>query len=140
MPLAHGLVVKYQAQFNEVVSAVMKVNEASNVYLEVINSKPRIAVFVGEKFFFRAENYLSVTSIAFDMENGTTILKIISTAGRDSSIFGLFSDFGSSRDYCFQVADSISQILGIKYEVVCDIDYLDANRSKEMQLPFSSSN
>jgi hypothetical protein len=41
MPLAHGLVVKYQAQFNEVVSAVMKVNEASNVYLEVINSKPK---------------------------------------------------------------------------------------------------
>jgi len=138
MPLAHGLVVKYQAQFNEVVSAIMKVNEASNVYLEVINSKPRIAVFIGEKFFFRAKDYLSATSIAFDMENGTTILKIISTAGR-SSIFG-FSDLGSSRDYCFQVADSVSQILRIKYEVVCDIDYLDTNRSKKMQLPLSSSN
>jgi hypothetical protein len=64
--LAHGAAVKVYASFSAVVEALKSCDICSNVYVEVLDSSPRVAVAVGEKYFFRVDNYLVVTVIAID--------------------------------------------------------------------------
>jgi hypothetical protein len=52
--------------FLSVVEALRGCGACSNVYLKVIVSSPRVAVAVGEKYFFRIDNYLAITVIAID--------------------------------------------------------------------------
>jgi hypothetical protein len=52
--------------FLSIVEALRGCDVCSNVYLKVIESSPRVAVAVGEKHFFRIDNYLALTVIAID--------------------------------------------------------------------------
>jgi len=129
MVLAHGLVVRFQEYFDKVVKALENIDIASNVYIEIFATSPRIAVAIGEKYFFRAENYLAATTLL--IENGdTTIVKIITAGGRRGPL-DLF-DWGSARDYAYIIADELSKALGKKYEVIKNIDYLDKSKSSLM--------
>jgi len=60
--LAHGVLALFNASFDSVVEVLKRISIASNVFLEVLNCKPRVALAVGEKYFFRAKNYLSATT------------------------------------------------------------------------------
>jgi len=129
MVLAHGLVVKFREYFDKVVKALENIDIASNVYIEIFATSPRIALAIGEKYFFRAENYLATTTLL--IENGdTTIVKIITAGGR-RGLLDLF-DWGSARDYAYIIADELSKALGKKYEVIMNIDYLDKSKSSLM--------
>jgi hypothetical protein len=78
VPLAHGVAVRVYAGFQSVVEAVKRCDICSNVYVEVVDSTPRVAVAVGEKYFFRVDNYLAVTAVAIDRDNHV-VLKAIAT-------------------------------------------------------------
>jgi hypothetical protein len=52
--------------FLSIVEALRGCDVCSNVYLKVIESSPRVVVAVGEKYFFRIDNYLALTVIAID--------------------------------------------------------------------------
>jgi hypothetical protein len=81
MPLAHGVAVRVYAGFQSVTEAVKWCDICSNVYVEVVDSTPRVAVAVGEKYFFRVDNYLAVTVVAID-RGDHVVLKVIATGGR----------------------------------------------------------
>ncbi len=62
--LAYGIAVRLEAPFDKVVEALRTVEKASNIYWEIINrGGSHVAVFVGEKYFFRAKNSLALTTI-----------------------------------------------------------------------------
>ena len=60
--------------------ALRACNACSNVYVEVLDSSPKIAAAVGEKHFFRVDNYLAVTVIAID-RGDHVVLNAIATGG-----------------------------------------------------------
>jgi hypothetical protein len=64
--LAHDVAVRVYTSFSAVVEAVRRCDIYSNVCIEVLGSSPRVAVAVGEKYFFRIDNYLAITVIAID--------------------------------------------------------------------------
>jgi hypothetical protein len=64
--LAHGVAVRVYTSFSAVVEAVKRCGICSNVYIEILGSSSRVAVAVGEKYFFRIDNYLALTVIAID--------------------------------------------------------------------------
>jgi hypothetical protein len=66
--LAHGVAVRVytSSKFSAVVEVAKGCDIYSNVYIEVLGSSPRVAVAVGEKYFFRIDNYLAITVIAID--------------------------------------------------------------------------
>jgi len=49
--LVHGVAVRVYTSFSAVVEAVKRCDICSNVYVEVLDSSPRVAVAVGEKYF-----------------------------------------------------------------------------------------
>lgn len=132
MVLAHGLAVRFRERFDKVVEALNDVDDASNVYLEVLDTSPRVAVAIGEKFFFRASNYASVSVIVIE-DGDSTIVKTVSSGSREKP-FDLF-DLGTSKDYTYLVVEDISTRLGKDFEVIAEIEYLDRSKSELLHTP-----
>jgi len=129
MVLAHGLIVRFQEYFDNVIKALEHIDIASNVYIEIFTTSPRIALAIGEKYFFRAGNYLAATTLLIE-DGDTTIVKVITTGGRKGLLD--LSDMGSARDYAYIIVDELSKALGKKYEIIRNIDYLDKSKSNLM--------
>ncbi|HDD25527.1 MAG TPA: hypothetical protein ENF75_00355 [Acidilobales archaeon] len=128
--LAHGVVVKFSADFDKVIEAFKYVPEAFNVYSEVFSTKPRIAVFVGEQYYIRAGSSLLVTSIA--IESGKeTVVKVI-TGGGKAGLLDI-SDWGASRDYVWKIIQWLSQVLKLKPKLITEVDYLDISKAHLMR-------
>ncbi len=126
MVLAHGIAVRFREKFDRVFEALTSIDEASNVYVETLDTEPKTALAVGEKYFFRAENYLTVTVLL--LENGdSTIVKAIASGSR-AGLFDVF-DLGACKDYTHIVVNEISRILGKDFEVIGEVDYLDRSKS-----------
>ena len=130
MPLAHGVAIRVYAGFQSVTEAVKRCDICSNVYVEVVDSTPRVAVAVGEKYFFRVGNYLAVTVVAID-RGDHVVLKVIATGGRRG--FLSFFDYGASRDYALEVIDTACRALKAKCEVVAEVNYLEQPKSSQLR-------
>jgi hypothetical protein len=128
--LAHGVAVRVYTSFLAVVEAVKRCDICSNVYIEVVDSLPRIAVAVGEKYFFRAGNYLAVTVIAID-RGDHVVLKAVATGGRKGLLS--FFDYGASRDYVAEVVNSVCRALETKCEAVAEVSYLEQSKSSQLK-------
>jgi hypothetical protein len=128
--LAHGAAVKVYASFSAVVEALKSCDICSNVYVEVLDSSPRVAVAVGEKYFFRVDNYLAVTVIAID-KGDYVVLKAVATGGRKGLLS--FFDYGASRDYVAEVVNSVCRALKTKCEVVAEVSYLEQSKSSQLK-------
>jgi len=128
--LTHGAVVKFTTDFDKVIEALKYIPEASNVYSEVFNTKPRIAIFVGEQYYLRAGSSLLVTTIVIESSK-ETVVKIIAGGGK----VGLLdiSDWGASRDYVWKVIQWVSQVLKLKPKLITEVDYLDINKAHLMR-------
>jgi hypothetical protein len=126
MTLAHGIAVKVYANFSNVVDALKTCSACSNVYVEVLDSSPRVAVAVDEKYFFRVDNYLAVTIIAID-RGDHVVLKAVATGGRKGLVS--FFDYGASRDYALEAVNTVCRALGARCEVVAEVSYLDQSKS-----------
>lgn len=129
MVLAHGVLARFKAPFSEVVKALNDVKIASGVYLEIVETNPKVAIAVGEKYFFRSGNYSAVTSIALEDGDGT-LIKVLATASRSSFWWPL--DYGASRDYVYEVLDDLAQYLKITYEIVNEVHYLEKKNSSKL--------
>jgi len=130
MPLAHGVAVRVYAGFQSVTEAVKWCDICSNVYVEVVDSTPRVAVAVGEKYFFRVDNYLAVTVVAID-RGDHVVLKVIATGGRRGLLS--FFDYGASRDYAVEVVDTVCRALKAKCEVVAEVNHLEQPKSSQLR-------
>jgi len=126
VPLAHGIAVRVYASFLATVEAVEKCDICSNVYIEVIDSSPRIAIAVGEKYFFRVGNRLAVTVLVID-RGDHVVLKAIATAGRKGLIS--FFDYRASKTYTAKVVESVCRALEAKCEVVAEVSHLERFKS-----------
>jgi len=89
--LAHGVAVRVYTSFSAVVEAVKGCDIYSNVYIEVVDSSPKIAVAVGEKYFFSVDNYLAVTVIAID-GGDYVVLKAVATGVEKGSYHSLTTE------------------------------------------------
>mgnify|MGYP001772563771 CR=1 FL=1 len=130
--LAHGVVARFNVPFELVVEAVKSIGEASNVYWEVLSSNPRIALFVGEKYFFRTDNSLAATTIVIDRKE-YTLVKVVATGGSGRGLNALF-DFGASRAYARIVLDKIARRTNAKPEVIAEVDYLDSESAQKLHV------
>jgi len=129
MVLAHGVTAKIPIGFDRVVEVLKTIDIASNVYYEVLDTEPRIAVFVGEKYFLRAGNYLSAVTIVVESPSAT-ILRIIASGGRES--FLDFFDWGSAKSYARKVLETIARKLGVEPVEVVEVNYLERKKSSRL--------
>lgn len=106
------------------------VPEASNVFFEVMDSEPRIAVAIGEKYFLRAGNSLAATTLVMEIDEGT-LVKVIASGGRESFLIPF--DWGSSKDYARSILDALSNGLRADYRVVSEVDYLEQEKSEALR-------
>jgi hypothetical protein len=131
MTLAHGVAIRVYASFSSVVDALRSCEICSNVYVEVFDTSPRIAVAVGEKYFFRVDNYLAVNIIAVD-RGDHVVLKAVATGGRKGLLS--FLDYGASRDYALEAVNTICRALNARCEVVAEVSYLDQGKSHQLRI------
>ncbi len=129
MALAHGLVARLHAPFDTAYAALQEVDIASNIYHEALPTEPRAAVAVGEKYFIRAGNSLSATTILVD-EGAATLVKIVATGAREG--FLDFFDLGSSRDYTHLVLSRLAERAGADYEVIVEASRLDSSKARAL--------
>jgi len=128
--LAHGVAVRVYTSFSAVVEAVKGCDIYSSVYIEVVDSSPKIAVAVGEKYFFRVDNYLAITVIAIDRSD-YVVLKTVATGGRKGLLS--FLDYEASRDCAVEVVDSVCRALKAKCEAVAEVSYLEQLKSSQLK-------
>lgn len=132
MVLAHGVVVRFRCGFDRVVEALRSISIASKVYLEVFDTRPRVAVAVGEKYFFRAGNSLAATTIVVERGPGEVIVKVIATGAR-SGVFDFF-DMGSSEDYTYLILYELAKRLGTGYDILAEVSRLDLSKSHKLHV------
>jgi len=134
MVLAHGVLALFNVSFDSVVEVLKGTSIASNVFLEVLNCKPRVAFAVGEKYFFRAKNYLSATTVVFEVDEGV-LVKVIASGGREGLLD--FFDMGSSKDYAHLILGALSAGLKSDYKIISEVDYLDQSSSEALKFSVS---
>ena len=127
--LAHAVKCRFPIGFDGVVRAVLDIGSASNIYYEHLPVKPRVFVAIGEKYYIRAGNALIATTIVIERP-GYTEVKVV-TGGGKKGLLDLF-DLGSSKDYAYEIIESISRRVGIKPVDLIDIDYMDAGKSSNL--------
>ncbi len=127
--LAHGIAVKFPVGFDSIVQAIANIDIASNVFGEIYSTKPRIAVFVGEKYYFRAKSGLVATTIVVESSQGT-IVKVITSGGRESFID--FFDLGASKSYAHKIIDELSKKLGVQPTIIAEVNRLDYLKAKSL--------
>ncbi|MEM4489899.1 MAG: DUF6054 family protein [Desulfurococcaceae archaeon] len=131
MVLAHGVLVRVNASFDRVVGTLKPGREYSNVYIEVFDTKPRVAIAIGEKFFFRAGNYASITLILIEEDN-STIIRAIASGSRKGPLD--FTDLGVSKDYVKDSINTICELARATCEIIREVEHLDASRSELLRI------
>ncbi len=126
MALAHGVLARLHAPFDAAYAALLEIPIASNIYHEALPTEPRVAVAVGEKYVIRAGNSLSATTILVE-DGPATLVKVVATGAREG--FLDFFDLGSSRDYTHLVLRGLAERTGAGYEVIAEVDRLDAGKA-----------
>ncbi len=126
--LAYDIAVRLNAPFDKVVEALRTVEEASNIYWEIIDrGGARVAVFVGEKYFFRAKNSLALTTIVIEQPE-YTILRLIATGSRES-LFD-FIDLRATKDYATETIEKITEKLGTKPILIAEAHHLKHKKAR----------
>jgi hypothetical protein len=126
--LAHGVRAVFPANFESVVNVVRSYDPASSIYFTVLNTRPRVAVAFGQKFFFRINHYLSCMVLVIERDSETEV-RIVAHSGLPLSAF---SDYGASADYALDVLNHLSKSLGVSPKDVVEIDYMDVTKSQRL--------
>lgn len=100
----------------------------SNVHVEVLKTSPRVAVTVGEKFFFRARNYLAITMLL--IEEGDYDVGQGSSDWRRRGLLDLSSS--SSKDYTLESLEDLCRIVITECQVLKEVEYLEATKSERL--------
>lgn len=127
----HAILAITDAGFDEVVKALRGIGDASSLHVEVIGSSPRVAVFVGEKRFLRAQTYGAAVTIV--IEGSPTTIKIV-VPEIERGLFGRSSV--TPRDYAWSILRELSQRLRV--EVVKEIERYAADRAGELSMGSSA--
>ncbi|MFP3239770.1 MAG: hypothetical protein RXQ94_01415 [Caldivirga sp.] len=122
---SHGIRALLPVGFDYVVNALRNYKYASNVYFTVLGTSPRVAVFMGGKFFFRTLGFITVVTVVIDNGNYTEV-KIVTHTNEFAFRGG---DFGASKSYAFRVLKAITKGLGVSPSNVLSIDYMDSSKS-----------
>ncbi len=118
-----------QAGFDRIVDTLKRMHEAVSVHLEYINGSPRIAVFIGEKMFFRTSSWASAVTIVKEVQ-GKTVIKVIATGGGG----GLLNvGWGANRSYARNIIEHLAKTLPIK--IVKEINDYNISKWKEAFIP-----
>ncbi len=128
--LAHGVMAKFPVGFDRIVEALKNIDEASNVFWEIYNTTPRIALFFGEKYFIRAGSSLAITLLVIEA-SGYTVVKAFSTGGK-SGLLDL-TDLGASRAYINIILDKLSSIIGVKPVEYREVHRLNINKAQKLR-------
>ncbi len=125
MVKSHMIISLTSAPFDQVIKVLWGLQEAVSVHAEIINSKPRVAIFIGEKYFFRTDSWASSVTIVKETARGT-LVKIIATAGGEGILnFG----WGANRSYAHEIFDYIMRSCGA--EIVKEVDNYDISKLRE---------
>ena len=123
--LVHGLVAKFPIGFDTIVNALKDISIASNVYGEVFKTSPKVAIFIGEKYYFRAKSGLMAATIVIESSGGV-IAKIIASDGRESFID--FFDLGASKSYAHKILDELADKLRLRQTIITEVNNLDCKK------------
>lgn len=104
--------------FDEVVETIARMSEASNIHAEIIETKPRVAVFIGEKYFLRTNSTASATVIVVEGKGGQHLVRIITT-GAGGGLLNI--GYGANKTYAREIAKALEKHLGFK--IAQEIDY-----------------
>ncbi|MFP3302825.1 MAG: hypothetical protein RXO25_03205 [Caldivirga sp.] len=122
---SHGIRALLPVGFDDVVNALHNYKHASNVYFTVLGTSPRVAVFIGGKFFVRTLGFITVVTVVID--NGSYTEVRIVTHTNEFAFRG--GDLGASKSYAFGVLKAITKGLGVSPSNVLSIDYMDSSKS-----------
>ena len=122
---SHGVKVLLPVGFDYVVNALRNYKHAFNVYFTVLGTSPRVAVFIGDKFFVRTLGFITVITVVIDNGNYTEV-KIVTHTNEFAFKGG---DLGASKSYAFEVLKAITKDLGVSPSNVLSIDYMDSSKS-----------
>lgn len=123
--LAHGIFARVEAPFDRVIKAV-EGSSFVNVYFEIFDTVPKMAIAVGQRFFFRAGNYLTAT-VVFVERGAETLLKIVTCGGKQDPLD--FTDLGASRTYAEDLLKTICGSLQVKCDVIRHVNQMDISKS-----------
>jgi len=129
--LRAGAVARFAASFDRVVDTIRTIEEYSNIYCKVFDSKPRLAVFVGEKYWFRAGN-AAVATVIVEEALGGTIVRVV-TGGSKQSIFD-FIDWGATKKYAEDLIKKIASRLDTPPQSTRTVEGMDCYKTGYLDL------
>ncbi|MCG2880134.1 MAG: hypothetical protein L7G96_02285 [Vulcanisaeta sp.] len=122
---AHGLRALLPVGFDAVVDVLRNNKHASGIYFAVLNTRPRVAVSVGEKFYPMSFRRISTFVVIIEGE-GATELRVI------THTYPALSDLGMSKSYAWEILNAVVERLGVRPVNVVDVDYMDSSKSSQL--------
>ena len=124
--LRAGAAARFRASFDRVVDILRTMPEASNVYCKVIDSKPRLAVLVGEKYWLRAGNAAVATTIV-EERSGYTVVRVVSAGSKQGLLD--FMDWGATKKHAESIIKKLSEALGVPAENYRYVDHMECSKT-----------
>ncbi|MGA2683261.1 MAG: hypothetical protein ABSF44_15855 [Candidatus Bathyarchaeia archaeon] len=125
---SHYILCRVSGSFDQIAQNLS--DKFGNVHNERWNTlEGRIAVILGESYFFRSNSDAAILMIMKEVSLSETNLEIISCAGA-SGLAGF--SLGSESSYVHEIRDSL-QKSGFKVEVIKEINYYDSSSLRATQ-------
>jgi len=122
---AHGLRALLPVGFDAVVDVLRNDKHTSGIYFAVLNTRPRVAVAVGEEFYLMSFRRISAFIVVIEGE-GATELRVI------THTYPALSDLGTSKSYAWEILNAVIGRLGVRPVNVVDVDYMDSSKSSQL--------
>ena len=122
---AHGLRALLPVGFDAVVDVLRNDKHVSGIYFAVLNTRPRVAVAVGEEFYLMSFRRISAFIEVIEGEDATELRVITHT-------YPALSDLGASRSYAWEILSAVIGRLGVRPVNVVDVDYMDSSKSSQL--------
>ncbi len=122
---SHGIRALFPVDFNKVIDILRNYEHASNVYFTILDTKPKVAIFIGGMYSRRAQGFMTAVTLVTE-RGGSTEVRIVTQSHRPAVLGG---DLGASRLYASDILDVIVKNLNVTPNDVVNVDYMDSSKS-----------
>jgi hypothetical protein len=123
---SHGIRALFPVVFDRVVDVLRGYKYASNIYFTVLDVKPRVAVFIGERYSLMVEGFMTAITLVIERGDSTEV-RIVTQSNNPYGSRG--GDLGMSRSYAVDILDSLTSGLHVSPSGVVNVDYMDSSKS-----------
>ena len=103
----------------------MEITNMHQTYFSVLNTRPRAALAIGQRFYPMSFNRIPAFTVVIERGDAAEIRIVAHT-------YPSLYDVGTARRYAWDILNTVAQRLQVKPVEVVDVDYMDSSEPSSL--------